>query len=166
MPRVLTDREIDELIREPKPLPDNWPTLSRPRPKSRYQYDERQLEVGSTGGHRFRIIARRNRQNQLDFSVVLVFVDTDGTDYRLIRYNGVHPSRHTNRWEKQRDLPNSAFDPAFHIHRATERYQLAGYAIDGYAETTELYGDFDSALEAFLDGCGFQRPRPLQQPLL
>jgi hypothetical protein len=164
--RVLTDQEIDTLIVDAKPLPNNWRTRLRPRPKQRYQYDERDLAVESPSGNQFRVIARRNRQNHLDFSIVLVFEGTDGTEYRLIRYNGVHPSRHTNRWEKERGLPNRGFGPTFHIHRATERYQTAGYAIDGYAETTDLYGDFESALEAFFDNCGFQRPQSPQQRLL
>lgn len=166
MPRVLTDQEIEDLIREPKPLPANWQTRLRPRPKTRYQYDERQLEVVSEAGRHFRIIARRNRQNQLDFSIILFFEDADGSEYNLIRYNGKHSSRHTNRWEKYRGLPSSRFDPDFHIHRATERYQRDGYAIDGYAEVTGAYGDFGSAMEAFLDACGFQRADSSQQRLL
>jgi hypothetical protein len=156
--RLLTDAEIETLTEDPKRLPHNWRTRLRPRPKQRYQYDERDLAVQGESGNKFRVIARRNRQNLLDFSVILIFEDSDGTEYRLIRYNGVHPSRHTNKWEKEKGLPNSSFGPAFHIHRATERYQLAGYAIDGYAEPTDAFTDFDSALDAFLDGCGFQRP--------
>jgi hypothetical protein len=166
VPRVLTDREIEDLIQEPKPLPANWQTRLRPKPKARYQHDERQLEVASEADRQFRVIARRNRQNQLDFSIILLFEDADGSEYNLIRYNGRHPSRHTNRWEKDRGLPNSRFDPDFHIHRATERYQRDGYDIDGYAEVANAYGDFGSAMEEFLDACGFQRAASPQQRLL
>lgn len=166
MPRVLTDQEIEDLIQEPKPLPSNWQTRLRPRPKTRYQYDERQLEIASEAGRQFRVIARRNRQNQLDFSIILLFDDADGSEYRLIRYNGKHPSRHTNRWEKDRSLANAQFEPDFHIHRATERYQRDGYEIDGYAEVVSSYGDFGSAMDRFLDGCGFQRDDSPQQRLL
>ena len=77
MGRVLTDQEIQELILEGKPIPRNWQTRLRLRPKSRYQYDERELDIVSQNGRRFRLIARRNRQNQLDFSIILTFEDED-----------------------------------------------------------------------------------------
>ncbi len=83
-----------------------------------------------------------------------------------MRCNGLHPSRHTNRWEKERDLPNSSFNPAFHIHQATERYQIAGYAIDGYAETTEEYSSYEAALAAFLSRCGLRSAPPTQLAML
>lgn len=137
MDRVLTDQDITDLLEEEKPLPENWETRLRPRRKQGVQHEERQLEVESTGGKKFRLIARRNRQNTLDFSIILVYEDEEGRDYRLTRYNGKHPSRHTNKYEKRQGLPNESFDPDFHIHLATERYQLSGYAIDGYAETTD-----------------------------
>jgi hypothetical protein len=166
LPRVLSDQEIDTLIGEVKSLPANWQIRLRLRQKQHYQQEERELAVQSPAGNQFRLVARRNSQNQLDFSIILVFEDHDGTDYRLIRYNGIHPSRHTNRWEKERLLPNNKFDLRFHIHRATERYQMAGYAIDGYAEVTDAYTDFGSALEAFLDNCGFRPPDSPQPRLL
>ena len=95
-----------------------------------------------------------------------MFEDADGSEYRLIRYNGKHSSRHTNRWEKDRGRAGWRIGPAFHIHRATERYQRDGYRIDGYAEVTADYTDFGSALDAFIDACGFRRPDSLQQKLL
>jgi hypothetical protein len=94
-----------------------------------------------------------------------MFQDAEGSEYRLRRYNGRHSSRHTNKWEKARDLPNSHFEPAFHTHLATERYQLASLKIDGYAEVTDMYNDYPSALEAFLSGCCFQREDPSQKRL-
>ena len=41
---------------------------------------------------------------------------------------------------------------------ATERYQLAGLDIDGYAESTNKYQDFDSALRVMLVDCNFAIP--------
>lgn len=166
MPRILTEQEIEDLVREGKPLPSNWQTRLRPLQKRHYQYEERELPVQSGSGRQFRVIARRNRQNQLDFSIILLLEDDDGTEYRLIRYNGKHASRHTNRWEKDRGHTGWRIGQGFHIHRATERYQRDGYIIDGYAEATNGYTDFGSALDAFLDRCGFQRADPHQQRLL
>lgn len=166
MARILTDQEIADLLGEKKPLPPNWGTRLRLRQKRGYQYEERQLDVTSEQGRNFRFVARRNRQNPLDFSIILVFEDDDGNDYRLTRYNGKHPSRHTNRWEKDMGEASHTFDPDFHIHRATERYQRDGYAIDGYAETTDDYSDYGSAFDAFLEGCNFEQVDSAQQKLL
>ena len=46
-------------------------------------------------------------------------------------------------------MPGAKFRNAFHTHRATERYQQEGFEIDGYAEETDKYYSFDSALEEF-----------------
>ncbi len=166
VPRILTEGEIQDLIDEQKTLPPDWHNALRLKPKRSSQYDEREIPVHSVSGELFRIIARRNRQNQLDFSVILVFEDTDGSEYRLVRYNGKHPSRHSNKWEKDQGREAWRIGPDFHMHRATERYQKDGYAIDGYAEVTDAYCDFGSAVEAFLAATGFRRDDPLQGRLL
>ena len=152
MSRILQDEEIKDLITEEKILPSNWQTRSRARPKTNYTYSERDLGLRSVSDRNFRVVLRTNQINLLDFSIILMFEDIDQSEYRLMRCNGLHPSRHTNKWEKERGLPNSWFDPTFHIHQATERYQLAGYAIDGYAEPTEEYSSYDTALAVFCLG--------------
>lgn len=158
MPRILTDEEIDSLIVEEKVLPENWGARLQLRLKKRMPFDERQFDIESSAGHKFTYIARRNSQNHLDFSIILRFQDEDGNEFRLTRYNG-KTARHTNRWEKYNGVDGHTFGPAFHIHRATERYQQDGFACDGFAEATDAYSDFDSARDAFLDGCGFVQPR-------
>jgi hypothetical protein len=57
--RTLTDSEIAELIAEPKPLPSNWQTRLRPRPKANAQFEQRELDVQASSGRRFRIVIRR-----------------------------------------------------------------------------------------------------------
>ena len=165
MVRILNDQAISELIIEQKPLPADWRRRMVPRRKSHYQYDERDISVQSNGNKEFRIIIRRSLINLLDFSIILMFEDIDHS-YRLLRCNGMHLSRHTNRWEKEQGLPNAWFDPNFHIHRATERYQEAGFKIDGYAEVTTLYSDYNSALPEFLRLSNFQEPASLQARML
>lgn len=90
MARVLTDEEIDSLVGEGKVLPDHWQSRLAARPKSHYSYNQRELSIRSEEGNDFRIIIRRNRSDQLDFSIILTFQDSDGTEYRLVRYNGRH----------------------------------------------------------------------------
>lgn len=124
------------------------------------KYEQRDLEVEGAGGGRFVVVLRRNLLNRLDFSILLRFVDEDGTEYNLVRYNGRHSSKHTNEWEKRHRRPNASFTNAFHIHRATERYQreFGHKRIEKYAETTERYGSFEAAVNCFLEDNGFERP--------
>lgn len=158
MPRTLTDDEIDNLVAESKPLPKGWTTRLRPNRKSNHEYSQRALEVEGEAGNQFRIIIRKNAINPLDFSLILTFKDSDGSVFVLRRYNGKHPSQHTNRLEKARGDPNSSFRNTFHIHKATQRYQEEGLPIDGYAEETSEYASFDTALEAFVHSNGIGLP--------
>jgi len=158
MPRVLTDNEIAELLAEAKPLPANWGSRLTVRAKADSTFTHRELDVAGAAGRKYRIVIRGNTLNPLDFSLILVFRDQDGSDYRLVRFNGRHPSQHTNKWEKSRKLPNATFRNRFHIHRATERYQLEGYDIEGYAEATDLYDSFETALREFVRSNGLGVP--------
>ena len=158
MSRVLLDTEIDGLLAERKPLPANWRVRLAVREKSGQMHRQRELELQGDGGRQFQVVLRQNILNQLDFSIILIFVDADGTDYRLVRFNGRHPSQHTNKWEKRKGLSNWSFRNRFHIHKATERYQVDGLEIDGYAEVTERYDSFDSALTEFVKDNGIEAP--------
>ena len=159
MAYTLTDTEIMDLLEEGKPLPEKYRDRLHPKRKSAYQHEERELKVDTPSGHSFRVIIRRNSLNILDFSIILSYYDeTSNTWLRLVRYNGKHPSLHTNKIER-----NSFHD--FHIHKATERYQLGDYPIDGYAEVTHSYTTFEEALTAFLKDCHFESPSSHQRSL-
>lgn len=158
MPRVLTEDEIASLLAEPKPLPANWAARLSTRAKSSAAFGHRELDVDGTSGGRYRLVIRTNRINPLDFSLILLFRDTDGSEYRLVRFNGRHPSQHTNKLEKAAKLDNASFRNRFHIHTATERYQLEGFDIDGYAEPTDRYDSFESALREFVRSNGLLAP--------
>lgn len=161
MKRLLSDEEIESLIRERKPLPQGWESRIQARPKSDCRYTQRNWEVKGESGNSFNIIVRQNTINLLDFSIILMFRDKDGDEYRLCRYNGKHPSEHTNRFEKIKGLPNESFRNVFHIHKATQRYQEEGFDITGYGEPTKEYSSFDSALRVFLQKNGFVEDLPL-----
>lgn len=156
MSRVLTEKEIAELLAEAKPLPANWRSRLSVRQKADRSFTHREFDVQGSRERKFRIIIRGNSLNPSDFSLILVFRDTDGSDYRLVRFNGRHPSQHTNKWEKTRNLTNSTFRNRFHIHMATERYQLDGYEIDGYAEVTDRYDSQESAIQLFVRSNGLE----------
>jgi hypothetical protein len=161
MKRILSDEEIERLIRERKQLPQGWESRFQVRPKSDYRYTQRNCEIKSEEGNFFNIIIRQSTVNLLDFSIILMFKDKDGVEYRLCRYNGKHPSGHTNRFEKNKGLQNDCFRNVFHIHKATQRYQEEGFDITGYAEPTKDYSSFDSALKVFLQKNGFVEDLPL-----
>lgn len=164
MSRVLTDDEIARLLAEPKPLPANWQSRLAPKPKADRSYTQRELDLRGDSGGEYRIVIRGSQLNRNDFSIILVYKDADGTTYRLTRFNGRHPSQHSNKWEKARKAANATFRNRYHIHYATERYQIEGYDIDGYAEVTEEYDSFESALDLFVRSNGLSVPPAPENP--
>ena len=158
MAKILKDDEIGQLLVEEKPLPADWEGKLRPRVKQNVAFRQCELDVRGVSGKEFRIVVRQATGNMEDFSIILMYKDIDGTEYRLSRFNGRHPSAHTNKVEKREGKSEVSFRDRFHIHSATERYQLAGLAIDGFAEPTTVYNSFSSALRGFLDFYKFTRP--------
>lgn len=156
--RILEDSEINALLTERKTLPDNWRARLKLLPKTDSKHLQRELEVSGANGNAFRIVCRQSTLNALDFSIILIFKARDGNEFRLCRYNGRHPSEHTNRLEKSNSHENVRFRNQFHIHMATERYQQQGFEIDGYAEVTKRYSSFATALEEFFRANGFVLP--------
>jgi len=157
MARILTDTEIAALLAEVKRLPGSWQNRLNPKPKAGQAHRRRSLRVKGAEGNEFCVHVRDNPNLLSDFSIILTYFDADGQEYTLVRFNGKHPSDHTNKWEKRFKKPPIRFRNAFHIHKATERYQIEpDCQIDGYAEETNLYYSFESALRAFVTSNGFQ----------
>ncbi len=158
MGRIISDEEIARLLAEPKVMPANWASLLRTRMKPNSSHKQRDFDFQNEGGHKFRIILRENTRYAYNFSIILVFVDEDGTEYWLRRCNG-KPHQHTNKVEKRNRQPNHTFRNVFHVHTATERYQRLYLEIDGYAEPTIAYNSFATALEYFFALNSFVVPR-------
>lgn len=164
MSRILSDTEIQLLLAEPKPLLQNWQNKLRLKLKAQEAFSQQDYSLQLSNGHEFTLVLRSNRLSPLDFSVILVFNDADGSEYVLRRHNGTHPSRHTNEYEKRRSLPNAELPICFHRHLATERYQKEGLRIDGYAEQTSDYNDIRTAQDAMIRDAGFVLPpNPITQ---
>ena len=154
MALTYTDAEIAQLLAEEKPLPAGW--QSRFRLISKRGHDEGVLSVEGVYGNSFRLIIRKSQLNPLDFSVILI-VESPLSNrlFRLRRCNG-KSHQHTNQIEG-----NTFYD--FHIHFATERYQLLGNRApreDGYAEVTDRYSDATDALDCMLTDAGFTTAGP------
>lgn len=147
---LLTDQDIKRLLSEKKLLPNNFPSCMKEKQKRGHK--ERELKVAGVEGSEFRIIVRQLVADPLDFSVILAYQPADSNRlFILRRYNGKsHP--HTN------TIEGEEFGPGFHIHEATERYQLLGSGPETYAEVTDRYSDLESALECLVNDCGFEYP--------
>ena len=156
MPAKYSDSEIDQMIEERKPLPDNY--HSRIQLKDKRGHKERELDVVGEHGTQYRLILRQSDFNMLDFSIILAVNPPETNQlFRLRRYNG-KTHEHTNQIEA-----DTFYD--FHIHYATERYQESGSREDTFAKTTDRYADFHSTLRCMLDDCGFEIPQDPQGSL-
>ena len=153
---VYPDHEIENLLNERKPLPSDW--RNRIKLRTKRGHDEQLLMLTGDAENEFRLILRQNQINPIDFSVILgVQVPESNQVFRLLRYNG-RSHQHTNHIEDETFYN-------FHIHSATERYQAIGTREDAYAEPTERFGDFHSALQCMITDANFKVPLELQRNL-
>jgi len=113
MARILLDNEIKSLLEEAKILPRNWKQKFAPRSRAGKPSYRRSLRITGEGGNRFRIDIRDHSKLLFDFSIILSFIDHDDEEYILIRFNGKHPSDHTNKWEKKHQILNHRFRNSF-----------------------------------------------------
>lgn len=149
MALFLTENDIAAMLAESKPLPADWRTRAVLKPKRGHR--EREFDVKGEIGSQFRVILRQAVRNPLDFSVILgLHVPKTNQVFRLLRCNG-KSHEHTNKIEG-----STFYD--FHVHRATERYQMEGFREDGYAEITDRYSDLEGALDTLLLEGGFVHP--------
>jgi len=145
----LSDEQIANLVSESKPLPDNYKSLMRTRPKKGHR--ERDLNIKGTHGNDFRIILRQSEYNALDFSVILAYCPPQTNILFLLRrYNG-RSHEHTNSIEEETFYN-------FHVHHATERYQELGAKEASYAVPTTEYASLEEAIQCLFGECGFIVP--------
>lgn len=129
-------------MHERKSAPADWTDRIRLRAKRGHR--EQDLDLFGDEGNEFRLILRQSTVNQFDFSIILaVRIPLSNQLFRLRRYNG-RSHEHTNHLEEE-----TFYD--FHIHYATERYQNLGTREDAYAEPTDRYADYRSALRCFIE---------------
>ena len=151
-----TDAEIASLINERKPLPENYRDRLALRDKQGHK--ERDMDILGAQGSNFRLILRQSKINVIDFSIILAVYPPESNQlFRLRRYNG-KSHVHTTHIEG-----NTFYN--FHIHMATERYQDRGTDEDAYAEESDQFSDFNSALSCMFDDCSFDFPIDSQPKL-
>lgn len=130
---VLTDPDIARLEAMPKTLLN-----PRAREKAHDRFVAREFEVEGPNGERFYLYTRQNTLDPDDYSTGLRWARKGG-DVTLARYNG---SSHIHRNAIEGDVIRFEC----HIHRLTERYQLADRKGEGYASRTLAYSNLDGAL--------------------
>lgn len=146
---LVSDARITELLAERKPALELGRVVPPETQKGAHR--ERQTEVIGENGSHFRVIVRQAILDPNDFSVILAYEHPDTTGvFRLRRHNG-DSHDHPNRLE-------GSVVRGFHVHVATERYQLAGYREDGYAEATDAYRDLAGAAQSLLEATNFDPP--------
>jgi hypothetical protein len=149
---MLTDDRIERLLEEEKASIDARAFRSALATASPRRSQRRaKTKVRGESGTTFILHLRQNVLDAYDFSVILAYLPQTGAEIILRRHNGRN-HRHRNH------LEGSSFTSSFHIHYATERYQAAGFAIDGYAERTDAFHDLATALDAMLRVANFEPP--------
>ena len=150
MPRVLSDVEIADLLREGKPVTRRFRSVLSPRRgKGRPNEHGRRLNVQGDSGHRFRVFVKVIPGLKDNFSIGLLWFASNREKYLLIRCNGFH-EKHENRIEGTMIPADTC-----HIHYRTERYDLVGKAM-GYAEdASSEFRNRKAATEYFVTHFGF-----------
>ena len=145
---ALSEEQIGTLIREAKSIPEGLCPVGRMT--ERNQHKRKDYDLACDSGNKYLVAIRQSCLNAWDFSVILgYYLPKVNTVFRLRRYNGKH--RHTNTIEKDTFY-------RFHIHTATERYQVPGSKEDHFAEATNRYWSLESAIQCLLMDCGFRSP--------
>jgi len=86
MADILSDHDIELLLKEIKPLPKDYRSKIQIRPKRGPK--ERELNVQGVNGSDFRLILRQSLVNPIDFSVILAYRPPNSNQlFRLRRYN-------------------------------------------------------------------------------
>ncbi|MFY3300226.1 DUF6978 family protein [Achromobacter xylosoxidans] len=138
---LLTDEQIDRLLRMPK-------QVTNPKARKKVQRGSEQINYDVVGdGARFQLFVRQNQRLENGFSCGLLLLSDSGEKVVLTRYNG-SDHEHRNPLDKERKMPHCC-----HIHRATQRYMEAGRKAEHYAEATDRYSSVDGALLALISDC-------------
>ncbi len=145
MSRILTDGQIAELLSEKKPITSSQVlALQHGLRRTNRNELESRLTIQSDTGRSYTIIATRRDpvRRPRGFSIKLNYVYF-GKPINLIRCNGWH-APHQNFLENE-TLPKNIF----HVHYATERYQLSGVecCAEQYAKATDHFTSFEGAIE-------------------
>jgi hypothetical protein len=149
LPVRISEDEITRLLSQPKSIPDGLCVPLR-HMTIRNGHWQKSWDI-DCDSERFVVKVRRSNVNPMSFSVILGYmIPGSYSVFRLRRYNG-KSHYHSNILEGE-----TFYD--FHVHTATERYQMPGFKEDHFAEVTTRFYTFENALECLIAECGFRSP--------
>lgn len=145
MTDIYTDSDINNLLTEQKFCTKKFSDIIKLNKKKGHKQNNFFISENNDG--EFHLFVRQNLINRNDFSVGLYFL-LKGTNksIHLVRYNG-NSHTHINRIEKDK------IEYKFHVHKLTEKYLLAGFAKETFAEETDRYSDYTEALKCLIEDC-------------
>lgn len=132
---ALTDGEIRMLLASSKRVQN---PASKVRTEGKHQRRDFRV-LSEDGQHEFVLFTRQSLLIAENFSAGLRWKSKTGEEVILMRCNGADHS-HRNSIER------TVFDPACHVHTATERYIAIGKKSEGFAEVSSAYRSLDGAL--------------------
>lgn len=147
---LFSDTEIADLIDCPKQISDP-PARSLRLIGADWRNDAKMVALDGTSRW-FAIFMRQNEDFPENFSVGLRFQPNDGRpEITLLRCNGKHGA-----FTVHGDIRHPHW--TFHIHRATEQAQDAGFTAEKYATTTDAFASYEQALQFFIGAVHLQTP--------
>lgn len=140
----MDDDQIARLISEPKTI------ISRGKWSSSLGHKRREFVVSTAEGHNnYSLYLRQSLLLPSAFSCGLIWSPKSAEKLTLVRYNGCEH-------EHRNPLEGNAFEKTFHIHKATERYILAGHKADHFAEVTDRFSNLPAALLCLMADCNIE----------
>ena len=136
----LTDQRIGELI-------DCAKIVQRPNVRSKIEgkHERRDIAVRSVDDeHEFILFTRQSILLSNGFTAGLRWKSKSGEEIILLRCNG-SDHEHMNAIERQR------FADTCHVHRATERYAVAGRRVETFAVVDSSYRTLGGALHRLVE---------------
>lgn len=170
MKPILSEEDIEKLLREPKAIPHRYLRWLATRKVRNKHVSEGSKALTGAAGHTFELYFRRcfavdpkterriDRSSQFTVRIILV---VGPHRYELIRCDR-HRTPHTN-WLEKHTRTGIAKIPSNqpHIHRITERYQRAAVEVPErfqeyqYAQPTDEFATATAAIEFAVAGYGF-----------
>ena len=135
---VLKNEFVDELIRVPKYIPKGSKDLSRMKEDNGHLRSSVEL-ICNHINYRFTLSTRKRIKDPMDFSVIFTYIDVNGREYIIRRFNGDHGRHYHRNTNKYVSGP--------HIHTITESAQREYRKDETEAVETNQYKTLEQAIE-------------------
>jgi hypothetical protein len=135
---ILSDSFTEELIHMPKYIPKGIKNPFKPKEDNGHLRSSISLTCNKPE-YRFTLSTRKLIKDPTDFSVVFTYIDVNGREYIIRRFNGDHGRHYHNRTGQYISGP--------HIHTITESAQRDLHKDETDAVETNQYKTLEQAIE-------------------